>query len=262
MSATAFQPAMIGGALGRRIAARRAWVDELPWDESLPSDADAARWMWTQTSFSEYAAAASFSDIASALLAAGAPIDLVAIASDFVVDETIHVEVSARIAAALGGGVTLEVDLERLVRPALAADPRLRALEAVVRTSCVGEALTVPLLRLGRDIGDSRLVCGALERILLDEAQHSQFGWWVLDWADAWLDEASRDHLGRIAGAALRSFAPLLGGSCTSAGLGALGCDRYDPTFAAAAATRVAKPLAARGITVPPADLQVVGASP
>jgi len=116
-----FEPAMLDGPWARRMRGRRAWIDELPWDEALPRD-PATRWTWTQTAYSEYAAAASFSAISSALAAAGAPIDLIGLTSDFVVDEIVHVEVSARIAAALGGGVQLEVDLERLVRPPSAND--------------------------------------------------------------------------------------------------------------------------------------------
>lgn len=121
----------------------------------FPRDAADARLVWTRTAFSEYASAAAFAEIASAFLAAGAPIDLVAAAGDFVVDEIVHTELAARIAAALGGAVELEVDLTRLVRPAAAAHPLLRAAELVVRTSCVGEALTVPILKLSRELAGS-----------------------------------------------------------------------------------------------------------
>src|SRR5215468_2992608 len=99
----AFELAAVGGPWGRRLAPRRAWVDELPWDEALPPDAGEARVVWTRTAFSELASAAAFAEIAAALLAAGAPIDLTAAAGDFVVDEMVHAELAARIAAALGG---------------------------------------------------------------------------------------------------------------------------------------------------------------
>jgi len=54
--------------------------------------------------------------------------------------------------------VALDVDLTRLVRPptpASAHDPLLAAAELVVRTSCVGEALTVPMLKLSRHLAGS-----------------------------------------------------------------------------------------------------------
>lgn len=255
---TTFQPALLGGAYQRRLQPRRRWLDELPWDEPLPDDATAARWTWTQTAFSEYASAAAFAEIAASLLAAGAPIDLVAIAGDFVVDEIVHVEASARIAAALGGGVALDADLTRLVRPPTAADPRMRAAELVVRTSCVGEALTVPLLALTREVSGSLLIASALRRIISDEAQHAMFGGWFLDWADGWLDDDARARLGHTAGAALRTLAPLLAIECEQSGLGTVACDRYNARFLEAARRRVAEPLAARGIEIPADDLAVL----
>lgn len=250
---TIFAPTMQGGPHAKRIAPRRRWLDALPWDEHVPDDAIGARWVWTQTAFSEYASAAAFAEIGAALLAAGAPIDLVALAGDFVIDEVVHVEASARIAGALGGGVELEVDLSRLVRPPIAADARLRAAELVVRTCCVGEALTVPLLATTRAVVGSALVAATLERILADEAQHAAFGGWFLDWADEWLDDDARAHLGKIAGAAVRSFAPLL--ATEREGTGVCPDDAWDACFLDAAHRRVARPLAEHGIAIPSEDL-------
>jgi hypothetical protein len=263
VTAELFQLTALGGPWHRRLARRRGWIDQLPWTEPLPRDAVEARVVWTRTAFSEYASAAAFAEIAAALLAAGAPIDLTAAAGDFVVDELVHTEVAARLAGALGGAVALEVDLTRLVRPptpAAACDPLRRAAELVVRTSCVGEALTVPILRLARQTAGSALIEAALGAIVRDEASHAQLGWWFLDWAAPRLDDAARAGLGRVAGEAIRAFAPLLGGGCRGSGLGALACDRYDGGFAAALARAVVRPLALRGIAIPDADLAAVEA--
>jgi hypothetical protein len=263
VSARIFELSAVGGPWGRRLAARRAWMDDLPWDEPLPRDDEAARLVWTRTAFSEYASAAAFAEVAGALLAAGAPIDLVAAAGDFVVDEIVHTEAAARVAGALGGAVALEVDLEKLVRPAAPDRAVLvRAAELVVRTSCVGEALTVPMLKLARSLAGSALIDAVFARVVADESSHAQLGWWFLDWAEPELDDEARLHLGRAAGAAVRAFAPLLAGECRQSGLGTVGCDRFDPAFAAAASRHVAEPLALRGIHVPPGDLAAVGASP
>ncbi|MFO0744522.1 MAG: hypothetical protein U1F43_02475 [Myxococcota bacterium] len=253
--AQAFEVGLIGGPWKRRLAPRRAWVDALPWDEALPRDVEAARLLWTRTAFSEYSAAAAFGELVRRMLAAGAPIDLVAAAGDFVVDEVVHTEVAARIAAALGGAVALEVDLGRLVRPAESADPLVAAAELAVRASCVGEALTVPMLKLSRELAGSALIASALEMIVADESPHAQLGWWFLDWADDRLDDAARAHLGRVAGQALAAFAPLLGAGCGASGLGMVACDRFDPMFVEAARRRVVEPLGERGIVVPGADL-------
>jgi len=106
-----FELAVIGGPWARRLAPRRAWIDELPWDEKFPADLGDAAVVWTRTAFNDYASAAAFAEIATLLLACGAPIDLVAAAGDCVADESGHTEAAARRAAARGGAAALEVDL-------------------------------------------------------------------------------------------------------------------------------------------------------
>src|SRR5262245_3702638 len=114
-----FELSAIGGPWEKRLVHRRTWIAELPWDEQLPGgdDALAARLVWTRTSFSEYASAAAFAEIAAAALRAAAPIDLIAAAGEFVVDEVLHAEVAGRLALALGGAAPLQVDYDKLVRP-------------------------------------------------------------------------------------------------------------------------------------------------
>jgi hypothetical protein len=255
-----FELEAVGGPWARRLARRRAGFDELPWgevaDSAEPEALEAARWVWTQSAFSEYASAAAFAEIASCLLAAGAPIDLAAAAGDFVVDEVIHAELSARVAMAMGGAVALEVDLRRLVRPPIAEDPLVRAAELVVRTSCVGEALTLPILKTAKANTRSPLVRTVIGRIARDESSHAQLGPWFLDWAAPRLEDADRAHLGRVAGAAVRAFAPVFAGACArDADLGVLDCARYDAVFADALARHVVRPLRDRGIAIPEDDL-------
>jgi hypothetical protein len=256
---TLFEIEALGGPWARRLAPKRAGWDDLPWAEAgagaAPDAVEHARWVWTQSAFSEYASAAAFAEIASLMLAAGAPIDLVAAAGEFVCDEVLHAELSARVAMALGGAVPLEVDRTRLVRPPSGQTPLLRAAELVGRTSCVGEALTVPILKSARAACGSPLVERVIARILADESVHAQLGGWFLDWADDRLSDGDRAHLGEIASAAVRDFAPILGGGCGTAGLGVLDCARYDAAFAAAVAERVIRPLRARGIVVRVAPL-------
>lgn len=255
-----FELEAVGGPWARRLATRRAGIDDLPWADVRAGvsvgECDRARLVWTRSSFSEYASAAAFAQIASALLAAAAPIDLVAAAGDFVVDEMLHAELAARVAMAFGGAVALEVDLERLAAPPTAATPLLRAAELIVRTSCVGEALTVPILKHARANAGSALVSDVIGRIVADESAHAELGGWFLDWADPRLSDDDRAHVGRVAGAALHAFAPIFSGECSGEiGLGSLDCASYDPTFAEAVARRVVAPLAERGIHVPEQDL-------
>jgi len=270
-----FELEAVGGPWARRLRRRRAGFDALPWDEAAagasPEALSSARLVWTRSAFSEYASAAAFAEIAACLLAAGAPIDLVAAAGDFVVDEVLHAELSARVAMSLGGAVVLEVDLSRLVRPPVAAAPLVRAAELVVRTSCVGEALTVPILKASKAEARSPLIKAVIARIVRDESSHAQIGPWFLDWADGRLSDEDRAHLGRVAGAAVRAFAPIFNvgrgsafavpssGSCAPGGeLGVLDCATYDAAFADALLRRVAQPLRERGIVIPEGDLAAV----
>ncbi|APR80121.1 Hypothetical protein A7982_05468 [Minicystis rosea] len=255
-----FELELIGGPWAKRLSRRRAGVEALPWSEAAvgatPAEIETARWVWTQSAFSEHASAAAFAQIASCLIAAEAPIDLVAAAGDFVVDEVIHAELSARVAAAFGGALALEVDPTRLVRPPVAERPLLRAAELVVRTSCVGEALTVPILKVTKAHATSPLVRAVVTRIVRDESAHAALGPWFLDWAEPQLSDEDRAHLGRTAGAAVRAFAPIFNGSCVEGGLD---CATYDAAFATALRRNVVRPLAARGIVIPAEDLAAVG---
>lgn len=251
---TAFHLEALGGPWARRLAARRAGSDELPWG-SIAAEAsaplvDAARAVWTRSAFSEYASGAAFAEIAAALLAAHAPIDLVAAAGEFVADEMFHAELSSRVAMALGGAVPLEVDVTRLVRPPEGDAPLLRAAERIVRTCCVGEALTVPMLNQSRRAAGSPTIEAVITRIMKDEVHHAQLGWWFLDWAV--LTDADRAALGRVAGQSLRAFAVVFGSACAAdVGLGRLDCARFDGAFLKAVRDDVVRPLAERGIVVP-----------
>lgn len=255
---TAFTLEAMGGLWSKRLEKRRGAVEAFDWSEivreAAPELVAAGREVWTRSAFSEYASGAAFAEIASHLLAAHAPIDLVAAAGDFVGDEMFHAELASRVAMSLGGALPLEVRFDKLVRPPEGEGALLRAAELVVRTCCVGEALTVPILKQSRRAAGSRTVEAVISRILRDEAQHAELGWWFLDWAD--LTEAERAHLGVVAGSTLRSFAALFGSECArSEGLGALPCARFDGTFFAAVARDVVAPLAHRGIVVPEADV-------
>ena len=200
------------------------------------------------------ASGAAFAAIAAHLLAAKAPIDLIAAAGDFVGDEMYHADLASRVTMALGGGVSLEVNFEKLVRPPEREALLLRAAELVVHTCCVGEALTVPILKQSRRSAGSPTIEAVISRILRDEGQHAELGWWFLDWAE--LRDDDRWFLAKVAGGAIRSFTALFGGECArSEGFGALPCSQFDGTFLDAVANDVVAPLAERGILVPEEDV-------
>jgi hypothetical protein len=255
---TEFTLEAIGGLWAKRLDKRRAGLEEIDWEEiareATPELALGARDVWTRSAFSEYASGAAFAEIAASLLAARAPIDLIAAAGDFVGDEMFHAELASRVAMSLGGALPLDVNFEKLVRPPEADGALLRAAELIVRSCCVGESLTVPMLKQSRRAAGSRTIEAVISRILRDEAQHAELGWWFLDWAE--LTDSDRAHLAVVAGATIRSFGVLFGRECAQTeGLGALPCARFDGTFLDAVSHDVVEPLAERGIVVPDQDV-------
>lgn len=253
----------LGGPWSRRLAARHAGLSldlRAVAGEATPALVASAREVWTRSAFSEYASGAAFAEISSALLAARAPIDLIAAAGEFVADEMFHAELSSRVAMALGGAVPLEVDLTRLVRPPDSSEPLMRAAELVVRTCCVGEALTVPMLNQSRRSAGSPTIEAVITRILRDESQHAQLGWWFLDWAELTADQ--RAALGRLAGETLSAFSVVFAKECSlEVGLGRLDCARFDAEFLRAVRDEVVRPLQERGIHVPEQDVSALAAA-
>jgi hypothetical protein len=134
------------------------------------------------------------------LLEARAPIDLVAVASRFPLDEMVHVELCSRMAMECGGGTEIRYDPDFVILDAAqSAPPLLRACGLAVRFFGVGEAISIPLLRATWRASRHPLPRAVLGRIVKDEAAHGVFGFTVLDWAADRLTESDRAHLGKMA---------------------------------------------------------------
>ena len=121
-------------------------------------------------------------------------------ASRFPLDELVHVELCARMAMELGGGTEIMHDPDEMIVDAPAElSPLMRAADMIVRFFCVGEALSIPLLRGTWKAAQHPLPRAVLGRIVKDEAAHGTFGFAFLDWALPDLTEADLTHLGRAA---------------------------------------------------------------
>lgn len=262
---TAFELAWRGGATAARLHRRRPGSEELPWGtialERYPAlHAVEARRIWSNGTFTEYASAAAFSALTTAMLRCGAPVDLVAMCGDIVVDELFHVELSSRLTMELGGAVPLAFDLARIaptVTPGLS--PIAAAAEIAVVTSCVSESLSVPAMARSRMLADEPLVRAVLERLLADEGPHARLGFWFLEWADAFLGDTERAHLARVAVDTIAVYAPLWQDApCETCPL-PRGLGGHDDVGKAALRTAVdraiARPLARHGIELDRARL-------
>lgn len=207
-----FELEMIGGAYERRFRRMRPECAEMPWgtlDVSgiRESELISARKAWTGAAFQEYRTAIACTATLRALLECGAPVDLVALATRFPLDEMVHVELCARMAMELGGGTEIRFDPSHLVLDADPSQrPTVRAAELVARFFCVGEALSIPLIRGTWHASEHPLPRAVLARIVRDEAAHGTFGFTFLDWATGGMSERELAHVGRHADLAIAAI--------------------------------------------------------
>jgi hypothetical protein len=260
MSEPLFELSWRGGASEQRLRRRRPGVDELPWGtidaaSIAPAALEEARRIWTNGVFTEYASAAAFAALSSALLECGAPVDLTAAVADIVVDELLHVELSARLTTELGGAVPLRFDLEK-VSPLTTPGARalMRAAELAVTTSCVSESLSVPAMARSRAMARVPLVRAVLDRLVADEGPHARVGFWFLEWAADRLTADERARLADLALATVEVYAPLWksdGCDACPVPVGLAGHDaRGREALRRAVTTSIARPLAEHGIVL------------
>lgn len=148
-----FELELLGDSHLRRYRRMRPEVEAMPWDtlrpELYPPDVLlAARKAWTTAAFQEYRTGTACTEALHLLLEARAPLDLIALATRFPLDEMVHVELCARMAMALGGATEIIYEPGTLApRPDPEQPLLVQAAELVTVLFCVGEALSIPLLR-------------------------------------------------------------------------------------------------------------------
>lgn len=226
-----------------------------------------ARRGWTENAFNEHCTGAAMGQLLQCLALSGAPLDLCAMASGFLLEEVVHVELCARVADRLGGIFPLRFDPSEVP---VALDPSLshaqRATEMVVRVCCVGEAFSLPMLTGAMRSATHPLTRAVLTTIVRDEAEHGRFGFLYLDHVASTLRAPERERLGRVAAETLSAYAPLwerlesrVRNGVTSEGflvshvreLGWMLSEDYAALARETVRREVIDPLAARGITVP-----------
>jgi hypothetical protein len=200
-----FELHLLGGAIERRYRRLRPEIDRLPWG-TLDSSrypislVEAARRSWTLAAFQEHRTAAACAATLQSMICARCPVDLIATAARFPLDEVAHVEICARLAAELGGGTPVFHHPDSLIpEPRSRLSPILQTADRVVRYFCVGEAISIRLLRGTWRAARHPLVKAVLGRIVKDEAAHGQFGWIFLDWAGEQLGQEELRHLRQVA---------------------------------------------------------------
>jgi hypothetical protein len=261
-----FELELLGEGVERRYRKLRPEVEAMPWGtldaSKIPEDARIlARKAWTGAAFQEHRTGLACSATLRALFECRAPVDLIAMAARFPMDELVHIELCARMAMELGGGTEILHDPDELiVDPDESLPPLLRAANMVVRFFCVGEALSIPLLKGTWHAARHPLPRAVLGRIVKDEAAHGTFGFTFLDWALPLLGEADRKHLGRAADGTIRAIHVQWANvrkrrsdayhEKVRDALGWMQSDAYLALAAQSMEARVRKPLRARGIPI------------
>ncbi|HRG94975.1 MAG TPA: hypothetical protein PLR99_01930 [Polyangiaceae bacterium] len=269
-----FELEWMGGAAEHHFRRARPGIEELPWGTLDTSDyppeiVDAARASWTESAYTEYRAVAAFAAVLRAMCEAKVPLDVVGMASSFVADEVVHVELASRVAAELGGGVARPVDFEQLCAyPSPELTPFQRANELVLRVSCVAEAFSGKMAVSSLRATAHPLTRAVYERIVADESLHYRLGGVYFDWAEAELDDAERARLAVVAQQALQGLGVVRRRRPAAtpdphqaarrratpeqiATLGWVPASSFAPDVAAAVRDGIAAPLAARGIVIP-----------
>jgi len=208
-----FELEWMGGAAEHHFRKAEPGVDDLPWGTLDTSDYPpavllAARSTWTRSSLTEYRAVVGFSEALRALCEAKAPLDIIGMASSFVADEVVHVELCSRMAMELGGGYEMSIDLDHLmprVDPSLTAFQR--ANDLLLRISCIAEAFSGRMAVNALRGTTHPLTHAVYERICADESLHYRLGAVYFEWAKERMDDAERARLASVATQTLHAYA-------------------------------------------------------
>jgi hypothetical protein len=131
----------------------------------------------------------AFSELLAELCQAGAPVDVIGSLTRVVRDEALHVDLCDRVVKKLGGWDAAAPEPQWVK-----SDPRLplprRILSTVLGSLCVGETVSVHMIKAVRENATDPVAHAVLTQILADESFHSRFGWWWLESMP--LDDADR----------------------------------------------------------------------
>jgi hypothetical protein len=175
----------------------RGFHRPIPWEESHAPKLDAglraelAR-IWGERIPTEYRSITGFSTLSFDFIAAGAPVDLVAVCHRVCIDELRHTELAVKMVEIYGGHLP---PLPREIS-SMPADESLTAVAQACRSaillSCLGETFACTELAMLRERAVDPVVHGVLTVFLADEIVHARVGWAYLAHAFKTADEVTR----------------------------------------------------------------------
>jgi len=179
----------------------RGFHRPIPWEETHAPRLDPAvraelARIWGERIPTEYRSITGFSTLSFDLIAAGAPVDLVAVCHRVCIDELRHTELAVKMVEIYGGRLPA---LPREIS-SLPADESLTAVAQACRSaillSCLGETFACTELDMLRERAVDPVVRGVLRVFLADEIVHARIGWAYLAHAFKTADETTRRTVG------------------------------------------------------------------
>lgn len=185
-----FEP--LGKGAFAKTHAQLTGIDTFDWDALAASsqtyDAktrERGRRSFVLRALDEQRSVVAFSELLTELCLAGAPIEVIGSLTRVVRDEALHVDMCDRVVKALGGWDENPPE-PQWVRSNKKLPLKLRTLQTVLGSLCVGETVSVHMIKGVREHASDPVVHALLTRLLADESFHSRFGWW-------WLREIEMD---------------------------------------------------------------------
>jgi hypothetical protein len=216
------------------------------------SDREALASAWAEDALREHASVASFARAALALMAVGAPADLVARTHQAAIDEVRHARLCFMLASAYAGHEIAPGRFpigDRVSLPTSLVDIAASA----AAEGCVGETVAAVLAAEQLAHATDPAVRAALTVIAEDEARHAELAWATVAWAVRAGGDEVRASVARVFSAAVKGAASDERDASVSAALRAHG------RLGAAKTSRVAERALAR-VIAPAAS--TLGASP
>lgn len=213
----------------------RGFHRPIPWEQAHAKDlapdlrAELGR-IWAERIPTEYRSITGFSTLSFDFIAAGAPVDMVAVCHRVCIDELRHTELAVRMVDLYGGP---RPPLPREIS-SLPADQSLTAVGQACRSaillSCLGETFACTELTLLRDRAVDPVVKQVLTIFLADEIVHARVGWAYVAHAMKTADSATREAVASAVPGYVAGIGANLFGSMESAA--AVNVTNDDPRLA------------------------------
>lgn len=152
-------------------------------NETGPCASERTRAEWARRIEAEYCSAALAHHLTHWLFHLGAPDELLHAGLRIVGDELVHARLSHQTFVAAGGQQPPAIREKALLLSRGEHEAvGLAAARAVVDVFCIHETLAVPLFNGLREKCSVLSARRTIDRVLVDEVRHRDFGWQLLDW--------------------------------------------------------------------------------